>query len=97
MCRMSACSYLQSKNYNWSGFGQFHSWKGRAWRAIQQFTPYNFTSYEWYMLKDFKRFCYVTVLCVGIMVVEVDAFLLKDIFWLQPRSKYVLTDTNPVV
>lgn len=71
--------WLNSKSYDWSGTG-FR-------RLAQQFTPYSWTPYRWEMLRSFRRFCLVLAVAVGCMVIELDAFFLKDIFWVQPKSK----------
>ena len=79
--------YLDSKAYNWAGMREYPTIKSKAWRLANQFTPYEWTRYEWHVFDDFKRFCYVLCLCCGVMVVELDAFFMKDIFWVQPLSK----------
>lgn len=80
--------YFQSKSYDWAGFSEIPHFKGKIVRALQQFTPHSWTTpATWHMMQDFRRFCAVFIVCVGAMVIELDAFFLKDIFWADPPSK----------
>lgn len=79
--------YFSSKNYDWAGFSEISTVKGKLMRTLQQFTPHSWTPYNWHVLRDFRRFCSVLILCVGAMVIELDAFFLKDIFWVKPPVK----------
>lgn len=78
---------LNSKSYDWAGFSEIAGVKGKLQRAVLQFTPASWTPYKWHLLHDFRRFCYVLAVVVGAMVIELDAFFLKDLFWVQPTSK----------
>lgn len=78
---------LNSKGYDWAGFSEITGVKGKLQRAVLQFTPASWTPYKWHLLHDFRRFCYVLAVVVGAMVIELDAFFLKDLFWVQPTSK----------
>ena len=81
-------SYLNSRTYDWAGrsLAEIPTIKGKALRVLQQFTPASWTPYSWGVLREPRRLAYVLVICAGAMVVELDAFFLKDIFWLPPSS-----------
>jgi len=79
--------YLNSRTYSWVGLDETPTIRGKALRALAQFTPQSWTPYQWHMLRDLRRLGYVLAVCAGIMVVELDAFFLKDILWAPPESK----------
>lgn len=78
---------LETKTYDWAGIREIPTVSGKIKRAFLQFTPYNWIPYNLKMVSEFKRFLFVICLCAGVMLVELDAFFLKDVFWVQPRSK----------
>ena len=59
---------LEAAQYNWRGLSEYDSLSGKIYRGIAQFTPYNWTVYHWGMLSSFKRFLYVLLLVVVILV-----------------------------
>lgn len=71
---------LNGRVYNWSG--------APVARALTQFTPLHASPYHWHMFSDVRRFGYVLLLLAGCMMVELDAFFLKDIFWV-PSTSYL--------
>lgn len=79
-------SYLDSKEYNWRGISDVPTVKGKALRVLAQFTPASWEQYRWEFFSNPKRFVTVFALLAGTMLVELDAFFLKDIFWLPPSS-----------
>lgn len=44
---MRFCQFFEVKQYSWVGFRQIKTFRGKAKRAIQQFTPREWTRYEW--------------------------------------------------
>jgi phosphatidylserine synthase 2 len=78
--------YLDSREYNWAGIADTPTVGGKVSRALAQFTPYSWTPFDWQVSANFKRFCYVTIMVVATLVIELDAFFLKDILWVPPRS-----------
>jgi phosphatidylserine synthase 2 len=81
-------SWLDSRTYDWAGrsLAEIPTIRGKALRLLQQLTPASWTPYRWSMLSDLRRLGYVLAVCAGAMVVELDAFFLKDIFWVPPAS-----------
>jgi phosphatidylserine synthase 2 len=79
-------TYLDSREYNWMGFKEVPTVRGKVSRALAQFTPYSWTPFNWHAFSDFKRFCSVMVMVVMTLLIELDAFFLKDILWVPPRS-----------
>ena len=79
-------SWLDSRVYNWVGMSDIPTVSGKIARLAQQFTPYSWTRYDWRVFEDIKRFGCVIFMVVGIMICELDAFFLKFILYIQPRS-----------
>ena len=61
---MITCHYLEMKAYQWSGLWKIPTLKGKLKRAVGQFTPYSWTSYQWGYSDSFKRFVFVCGLVV---------------------------------
>jgi phosphatidylserine synthase 2 len=79
-------NYLDSKEYNWVGIPDAPGVRGKLTRTLEQFTPYSWTRYEWRATEDIRRLGYVAFMVGGILVCELDAFFLKFILLLGPRS-----------
>jgi len=77
---------LEAAQYNWRGMSEYNSLSGKIRRGVAQFTPYNWTVYNWSMFTSFKRFLYVIALVVVILIVELNAFFLKDVLLVPPES-----------
>lgn len=61
---MMTCHYLEMKGYHWRGLWKIPTLKGKLKRAVGQFTPYSWTSYQWGYTDSFKRFVFVCGLIV---------------------------------
>ena len=59
---MKTCEYLEMKHYSWRGIRQIPTYTGKVKRAVQQFTPYSWTKFEWEATKNFKHFAIVIML-----------------------------------
>jgi hypothetical protein len=66
--------------------GMVHGVSGKVTRLIGQFTPYSWDDYRWGIFQDFRRFAYAATIIAGTMLVELDAFFLKDIFYVPSAS-----------
>lgn len=73
---------IDSNEYAWEG-----ETAGAAsqplWRRL--LLP-DITRTRWRILEDGRRFLLVVVLIIGSLVVELDAFFLKDLLWVPPSS-----------
>ena len=61
---MKICHYLDIKTYSWRGIRAIPTYSGKVKRAVQQFTPYSWTKFEWAYTKDFKHFSMVVMIVV---------------------------------
>jgi phosphatidylserine synthase 2 len=77
--------WLHSREYNWRGVSEEAPQSSFSY-VLNQFTPKSLMRYDWSAFSNFKRFMYIVVVILGILVVELDAFFLKDMFWVPPSS-----------
>ncbi|RUS23347.1 phosphatidyl serine synthase-domain-containing protein [Endogone sp. FLAS-F59071] len=82
---MKTCEYFEMKHYSWRGFREIPTLRGKAKRAVQQFTPYDWTKFEWGMTKSFQNYVAVILLLIIFLQVELNAFYLKYLLWLPPE------------
>ena len=54
------------QHYSWRGLRQIPTYSGKVKRAVQQFTPYSWTKFEWQATKNFKHF--ITVVLIVVIV-----------------------------
>ncbi|CAG8438723.1 2400_t:CDS:2 [Scutellospora calospora] len=83
---MKTCEYFQMKNYSWRGIKQISSLKGKVKRTVQQFTPREWTSFEWGTTKSFKNYIAVIGLLFAFLQVELNSFYLKYLLWIPPDN-----------
>ena len=50
------------QHYSWRGLRQIPTYSGKMKRAVQQFTPYSWTKFEWQATKNFIH--YITVIMI---------------------------------
>jgi hypothetical protein len=64
---MFICKFLNMKIYpEWIGLSHIKLPKDKIIRLFKQFTPYNWTSYNWNIFKNFKRFFGFILLMIGV-------------------------------
>lgn len=62
---MKTCEYFEVKHYSWAGhIRHIKGIKGKAKRAVQQFTPHDWTRFEWKTTSSFKHWMAVLGLLV---------------------------------
>ncbi|KAI7857036.1 phosphatidyl serine synthase-domain-containing protein [Circinella umbellata] len=82
---MKTCQYFEMKQYSWSGFRQIKSLRGKAKRAVQQFTPHDWTRFEWRTLSNPKNYFGVIGLMIIALQCELNCFYLKYLLWVPPE------------
>ncbi|KAG2174799.1 hypothetical protein INT43_005861 [Umbelopsis isabellina] len=83
---MKTCQYFEVKHYSWAGhFRHIKGIKGKAKRAVQQFTPHDWTRFEWKTTNSFKRWIAVLALLVVFLQCEINCFYLKYLVWVPPE------------
>ncbi|KAM3581768.1 hypothetical protein VKS41_005928 [Umbelopsis sp. WA50703] len=83
---MKTCQYFEVKHYSWAGhFRHIKGIKGKAKRAVQQFTPHDWTRFEWRTTSSFKHWIAVIALLVVFLQCEINCFYLKYLVWIPPE------------
>jgi phosphatidylserine synthase 2 len=59
--------FFNNKQYSWVGFRQIKSLRGKAKRAVQQFTPREWTRYEWKTTSTPKNYFGTVLLLIVVM------------------------------
>ncbi|CAG8482854.1 10053_t:CDS:2, partial [Cetraspora pellucida] len=83
---MKTCEYFEMKAYSWRGIKQISSLKGKVKRTVQQFTPHDWTKFEWGTTKSFKNYIAVIGLLFAFLQAELNSFYLKYLLWIPPDN-----------
>ncbi|KAI8075341.1 phosphatidyl serine synthase-domain-containing protein [Gilbertella persicaria] len=81
---MKFCQYFSVKQYSWVGFRQIKTIRGKAKRAVQQFTPREWTQYTWKTTSSPKNY-FGTCLLLIFLQCELNCFYLKYLLWVPPE------------
>jgi phosphatidylserine synthase 2 len=79
---MKACEYFAVKHYSWRGISEIPTIRGKVKRAVQQFTPADWTRFEWGTTKNLKHYIAVVLMLFLFLQVELNCFYLKTLLWL---------------
>ncbi|ORZ25888.1 phosphatidyl serine synthase-domain-containing protein [Absidia repens] len=82
---MKTCQYLEVKEYSWVGLRQIKSFSGKAKRAVQQFTPKDWTRFEWKTTSSAKNYFGTIGLMLVFLQCELNCFYLKALLWVPPE------------
>lgn len=74
---MKTCQYFEVKHYEWRGIRQTRGLRSKAKRAMQQFSPHDFTDFKWASTTDFLHYITVVLLLAVFLVAELNPFYLK--------------------
>ena len=72
---MKSLKYFETKAYDWRGWTKIGTKKGKAKRALAQFTPESWTVFEWGATKNLKRWIAVVALLIIVSFVVVFVFI----------------------
>ncbi|KAI3653265.1 hypothetical protein MP228_001212 [Amoeboaphelidium protococcarum] len=81
-CGMRACQYFEIKTYEWRGRPY-----SRMRRVVGQFTPLDWTKFEWAYTRSFKHFMTIILICIVFLQGELNAFYLKYLLWIPPSNQ----------
>ena len=65
------------KHYEWRGIRQTRGLRSKAKRAMQQFSPHDFTAFKWAGSTDFLHYITVVLLLAVFLAAELNPFYLK--------------------
>ncbi|RIB12286.1 phosphatidyl serine synthase-domain-containing protein [Gigaspora rosea] len=83
---MKTCEYFEMKAYSWRGIKHINTLKGKVKRTVQQFTPHDWTKFEWGTTKSFKNYIAVIGLLFAFLQAELNSFYLKYLLWIPPDN-----------
>jgi len=90
---MRVCGYFNMKKYEWRGMSSIPSLGGKLKRAVAQFTPHDWTRFDWSSSKSFGNYLIVlSMLTLGLMT-DLNVFYLKFLLWLPPNHMLLLYRT----
>ena len=72
------------KPYNWRGLWNIPTFKGKIQRIINQFSPYDWTEYDWRPTSSLKRWLFAIFMVTFFLIAELGTFYLKFILWVPP-------------
>lgn len=76
------------REYNWMGFSEIRSTKGKLRRLINQFTPFSWTKYKWEMFSSFSRLVHVVFAMSMYLVIKANSFFVKFVLYIPPLSMF---------
>ena len=82
---MWTCRYLQMKTYCWRGIRELPSLGAKVRRTLAQFTPHSWKAFEWQAGASLRNYILVVVVCVLVLICELNAFYLKYLLWIPPE------------
>ena len=65
------------QHYEWRGIRQTRGLRSKAKRAMQQFSPHDFTAFKWAGSTDFLHYITVVMLLAVFLAAELNPFYLK--------------------
>ena len=65
------------QHYEWRGIRQTRGLRSKAKRAMQQFSPHDFTAFKWAGSNDFLHYITVVILLAVFLAAELNPFYLK--------------------
>ncbi|KAJ8079905.1 hypothetical protein AAF712_010811 [Marasmius tenuissimus] len=87
---MKVCQYFEVKPYGWRGLRQSRGFRSKAKRVLSQFSPHDFTSFEWGIAQDFTHYIAVVGLLSVFLAAELNPFYLKALLWMEPDHPIVI-------
>eukprot|EP00128_Syssomonas_multiformis_P015069 Colp12_sorted_trinity150504_noHs@35672 len=83
---LKTCEWLEMKTYKWQNLWTIPSYKERLRRAAAQFTPHDWTRFEWGATSSLKKWIGMNVIIVLFLLAELNSFYLKYLLWLPPPT-----------
>eukprot|EP00049_Salpingoeca_infusionum_P011999 m.212826 g.212826 ORF g.212826 m.212826 type:complete len:431 (-) comp15075_c2_seq21:5356-6648(-) len=81
------CNKLEMRNYHWRGIRSTRGTKNKLVRAINQFTPYWFSKFEW-RTSSLYEWCGTVYVILVMMFADVNAFYLKTTLWIPAKHPF---------
>ncbi|KZV66840.1 PSS-domain-containing protein [Peniophora sp. CONT] len=85
---MKACQYFEVKPFTWRGHPR--GFRARTKRMFKQFSPHDFTSFQWHGSADFLHYLSVILLLAVFLAAELNPFYLKTLLWMEPDHPFII-------
>lgn len=83
---MKVCKWLEMQKYNWVGIRKIPNLRGKAKRALAQFTPAYWLAYDWKIFRSAERFWRVMSMLTILSIMMLNSFFLKTVLWVPASS-----------
>ncbi|KAF7299857.1 Phosphatidylserine synthase 2 [Mycena chlorophos] len=87
---MQVLAYFEVKPYSWRGLRQTRGLRSKAKRVMAQFSPHDFTKFEWGTARSFRNYVAVVMLLAVFLAAELSPFYLKSLLWMEPEHPIVI-------
>ena len=64
--------------------------RARTRRYLKQFTPHDFTAFDWEGTADFTHYAAVVILLSVFLAAELNPFYLKSLLWMEPDHPFII-------
>lgn len=81
------------QHYTWRGFRQSRGIRSKTKRVLTQFSPHDFTAFQWHGTQSFVHYVTVVILLAVFLAAELNPFYLKvRTFTALPLDRYTMSD-----
>jgi len=87
---MRTCQFFEVKKYTWRGLKQTRGLRSKTKRVFSQFSPADWTTFQWEGTTDFVHYFTVVMLLVVFLAAELNPFYLKALLWMEPDHPFVI-------
>ncbi|KAH7915454.1 phosphatidyl serine synthase-domain-containing protein [Hygrophoropsis aurantiaca] len=87
---IKTCQYLEVKPYVWRGLKQTRGLRSKARRVLSQFSPHDWTTFQWEGTASFVHYITVVLLLAVFLAAELNPFYLKSLLWMEPDHPIVI-------
>ncbi|KAI0754781.1 phosphatidylserine synthase 2 [Daedaleopsis nitida] len=87
---MKTCQYFEVKHYVWRGFRQTRGIRSKTKRVLSQFSPHDWTTFQWEGTASFAHYFTVVLLLAVFLAAELNPFYLKTLLWMEPDHPFVI-------
>jgi len=91
---MKCCEYFRVTPFSWRGLRTTslkRGFRARTTRAVKQFTPYDWTEFNWEGTRRFRNYISTVMLLSIFLLSELNVFYLKALLWMAPEHWIVIT------
>jgi len=76
--------------YEWRGLRQTRGLRSKARRVLSQFSPHDWTAFQWEGTASFVHYATVVMLLALFLAAELNPFYLKFLLWMEPDHPIII-------